>query len=132
MSVDAEGFAREWARAQMPITTLVPSGKIRLSVPEVDTPPIPMIVVMRQGGTETYSDLSPRMIFEVWNVNKYEANLVASTIANQLCKVFALPPFESEGWTLNDGGEPNTLTLPSIKGFKRVQVETIMQISKGD
>lgn len=132
MSVDAEGFSRAWLRSLISVTTLVSSDKIRLSAPEVDEPPIPMIIVMRQGGTETYSDISPRMIFEVWNVNKHEANLVASTISNQLCKVFALPPFQMETWTLVDGGEPQTLTLPAVKGCKRVQVETILQIQKGE
>lgn len=129
---DAQGFTRAWLRSKIRVTTLVPADQIRLSVPEVDHPKVPMIVLSRQGGGDTYFDLSPRMIFEVWNVNQHETNLVASEIVCELCRVFAVAPFEYEGWTLNSGGEPITIPLPTVKGRKRVQVETIMSIQKGE
>lgn len=121
---DALGVARAWVRAQ----EIVPSGNVVFSVPEMDKPPLPLIVIHRVGGGVNHFLDSARLTFEVWAETKNLAMGIATQLAVSIGRVFDEEIFEFDGWRLS-GAEVDQLTeRPGVSWAKRSHVDAQFHI----
>lgn len=121
---DALGVVRAWVRAQ----ELVPESNVVFSVPEQDTPPLPLVVISRQGGGMNHFLDSPRLTFECWAENKAVASAVAEQLAVCIADVFSTPMFEFDGWKVTGAEVDQIAERPGVSWAKRFHVDAQFHI----
>lgn len=118
------GVARAWVRT----LGLVPDTNVVFSVPEMDTPPTPMIVISRQGGPTSYWLDSPRFTFECWAANKNEAEDLANQLAKDVANIDNMPMFEYNDLTITGAGVDQVSERPGVNWAKRFHVDAQFHI----
>lgn len=121
---DALGVARAWVRAQ----EIVPTENVVFSVPEQDTPPLPLVVISRQGGPINYWLDSPRFTFECWAKDKATVSDVATQLAIRISEVFDAPMFEHDGWRIAGADLDQVAERPGVSWAKRFHVDAQFHI----
>lgn len=121
---DALGVVRAWIRAQ----ELVPADNVVFSVPEMNQPPLPLIVISRQGGATTYWLDSPRFTFECWGENKNLASDIATNLAKSVANIDNMPMFEHETWVITGAQIDQVAERPGVSWAKRFHVDAQFHI----
>lgn len=121
---DALGVVRAWVRSQ----ELVPSEQVVFSVPEQDTPPLPLLVIQRMGGSVNHFLDSPRLTFECWDVNKNAASSLATQLATRIACIFDEAMFEHDGWKVTGADLDQVAERPGVSWAKRFHVDAQFHI----
>ncbi len=118
--MDSEAFIREWTRAKVSIAP----ERVYFSLPEHDSPDLPLIAISRQGGPRTIYFDNPYIVWDVWAVNKYAASQLAGQLADAIIHQAFATPFTVAGETIRWEGssDPTILPLPKLPWAKRYQV----------